>query len=95
MAQIKECEPVPKSDKLLRLMLDDGSGELRQVVSGIAKWYAPADLIGKKVIIVGNLKPVKLRGVLSNGMILAADCTADDVKVLFVDDAIPCGAKIH
>ena len=95
VAQIKECEPVPKSDKLLRLMLDDGSGELRQVVSGIAKWYAPADLIGKKVIIVGNLKPVKLRGVLSNGMILAADCAADDVKVLFVDDAIPCGAKIH
>ena len=95
VAQITECEPVPKSDKLLRLMLDDGSGELRQVVSGIAKWYAPADLIGKKVIIVGNLKPVKLRGVLSNGMILAADCTADDVKVLFVDDAIPCGAKIH
>ena len=95
VAQITECEPVPKSDKLLRLMLDDGSGELRQVVSGIAKWYAPADLVGKKVIIVGNLKPVKLRGVLSNGMILAADCTADDVKVLFVDDAIPCGAKIH
>lgn len=95
VAQVKECEPVPKSDKLLRLMLDDGGSELRQVVSGIAKWYAPADLLGKKVIIVGNLKPVKLRGVLSNGMILAADCSDKDVKVLFVDDAIPCGAKIH
>lgn len=94
VAKILECEPVKKSDKLLCLQLDDGLGG-RQVVSGIAPWYAPADLIGKKVIIVANLKPVKLRGVLSNGMILAADCPNDDVKVLFVDDSIPAGASIH
>ncbi|WP_392391676.1 methionine--tRNA ligase [Zongyangia hominis] len=95
VAEIKSCEPVPKSDKLLKLSLDDGSAAPRQVVSGIAPWYAPADLVGKKVIIVANLKPVKLRGVLSNGMILAADCHDNDVKVLFVDASIPNGAKIH
>lgn len=94
VAKILECEPVKKSDKLLCLQLDDGMGG-RQVVSGIAPWYAPADLIGKKVIIVANLKPVKLRGVISNGMILAADCPDDDVKVLFVDDSVPAGASIH
>lgn len=93
-AKIIECEPVKKSDKLLCLQLDDGSGTPRQVVSGIAAWYQPADLIGKKVIIVANLKPVKLRGVMSNGMILAADCD-DAARVLFVDDHIPAGAKIR
>ena len=95
VAEIKSCEKVEKSDKLYKLMLDDGGEELRQVVSGIAKWYAPEELVGKKVVIVANLKPVKLRGVLSNGMILAADCTKDDVKVLFLDPSIPNGANIH
>ena len=70
VAQIKACEPVPKADKLLRLTLDDGTAEGRQVVSGIAPWYKPEDLIGKKIVIVANLKPAKLRGVLSQGMIL-------------------------
>ena len=94
VALIKDCEKVEKSDKLLKLQLDNGQGG-RQVVSGIAKWYQPADLIGKKVIVVANLKPVKLRGVESNGMILAADCPNDDVKVIFVDDSIPQGSKIR
>ncbi len=92
IAKILECEKVPKSDKLYKLLLDDGDGK-RQVVSGIAKWYGESDLINKKVIIVANLKPVKLRGVDSNGMILAADCEKDDV--IFVDDSIPSGAKIR
>ena len=94
-AKIMECTPVEKSDKLLRLLVDDGSGNIRQIVSGIAKWYSPADLIGKTVPIVANLKPVKLRGVESNGMILAADCAEDDVKVLFLDNSIPAGSKIR
>lgn len=94
VALVKDCEKVEKSDKLLKLQLDDGQGG-RQVVSGIAKWYQPADLISKKVIVVANLKPVKLRGVESNGMILAADCPNDDVKVIFVDDSIPQGSKIR
>ena len=63
----------------------------RQVVSGIAAWYTPDDLIGKKVVVVANLKPAKLRGVESNGMILAADCPNGEVKVIFVDEAIPQG----
>ena len=92
VALIKDCEKVEKSDKLLKLQLDDGQGG-RQVVSGIAKWYQPTDLVGKKVIIVSNLKPVKLRGVESNGMILAADCPNDDVKVIFVDDSYPAGKQ--
>ncbi len=94
VAKILECEPVKKSDKLLCLQLDDGEGT-RQVVSGIATWYKPEDLIGKNVIIVSNLKPVKLRGVMSNGMVLAADCPNGDVKVIMVDESIPAGAKIR
>lgn len=94
IAQIKTCEKVEKSDKLLKLMLNDGEG-LRQVVSGIAKWYTPEDLIGKKIILVANLKPAKLRGVESNGMILAADVEDGAAKVLFVDDSIPTGSKIR
>lgn len=94
VAEILECEKVPKSDKLYRLVLNDGNSK-RQVVSGIAKWYTEVDLIGKKVIIVANLKPVKLRGVESNGMILAADCSEEDVKVIFVDNSIPAGSRIR
>lgn len=93
VAQVTACEPVPKSDKLLCLQLDDGMGG-RQVVSGIHAWYEPADLIGKKIVLVANLQPVKLRGVQSNGMILAAD-VGEDAKVLFVDDSIPNGSKIR
>jgi methionyl-tRNA synthetase len=71
VAKVLECERVEKSDKLLKLQLEVGE-EKRQVVSGIAKNYSPEELIGKYVILVANLKPVKLRGIESNGMILAA-----------------------
>ncbi|MBP8593816.1 MAG: methionine--tRNA ligase [Ruminococcus sp.] len=93
VAKVVACEKVKKSDKLLCLQLDDGMGG-RQVVSGIAQYYAPEDLIGKKLQLIANLKPVKLRGVDSNGMICAAD-TPDGVKVIFVDDSIPVGSKIR
>lgn len=89
VAKIVECEPIKKAKKLLKLQVNDGTGELRQVVSGIAPWYAPADLIGKSVIIVANLKPAKLCGEMSNGMILAGDTENGDVKVLFVDGLEP------
>ena len=95
VAEIKACEPVPKAKKLLKLTLDDGTGTDRTVASGIAQWYAPDDLVGKKVVVVANLKPATLCGVESNGMILAADCSENDVKVLFVDENIPNGAKIR
>ncbi len=93
VAEIKACEPIKRAKKLLKLTLDDGEGE-RTVASGIAPWYSPEDLTGHKVIIVANLKPAKLCGVESQGMILAADNTEDDVKVLFVDD-LNTGAKIR
>lgn len=94
VAKIIECEAVKKSKKLLRIILDDGTGTPRQVVSGISQWYKPEDLIGKSVIIVANLKPAKLCGVESNGMILAADCSETEVKVIFVD-GMPAGARIR
>ncbi len=94
VAKITGCVPVPKSDKLLQLTLDDGSGKPRQVVSGIHAWYEPEALIGKKVAVVANLKPAKLRGVVSEGMILAADI-GDAARVLFIDNAVPCGARIR
>ena len=95
VAEVKSCEKVPKAKKLLKLTLDDGTGKDRTVASGIAKWYALEDLVGKKVVVVANLKPAVLCGVESNGMILAADCSEDDVKVVFVDKSMPNGSKIR
>ena len=94
VALVKDCEKVKKSKKLLCLQLDDGFGG-RQVVSGIAAWYKPEDLIGKKVVIVANLKPVKLCGVGSNGMICAADTPDGAASVIFPDQDLPCGAKLR
>ncbi len=93
-AKILSCEKVKRSKKLLKLTVNDGKRE-RQVLSGISQWYAPEDLVGKTIVLVSNLKPAKLCGEESNGMILAADCPNDDVKVLFLDDSIPAGAKIR
>lgn len=93
-ALIKDCEPVKKAKKLLKLTLDDGSGKNRTVASGIAKWYKPEELIGKTVILVSNLKPATLCGVESAGMILAADAGEDDVKVIFLD-GVPAGSKVR
>ncbi len=98
-AKVCECVPVEGSDKLLKLTLADGTDTPRQVVSGIAKAYAPADLIGRKVIVVANLKPAKLRGVDSNGMILAAGEEQSDgsekITVAFLDDSIKEGTVIR
>ena len=93
-ATVKDCEPVKRAKKLLKLTLDDSSGKDRIVASGIAKWYKPEDLIGKTVIVVSNLKPAVLCGVESNGMILAADVGPDDVRVVFLDN-IPAGCKVR
>ncbi len=93
VAEVVACEPIKKAKKLLKLTLNDGVGE-RTVASGIAKWYSPDDLVGRKVILVANLKPATLCGVESQGMVLAADCAEDDVRVIFVDD-METGAKIR
>ncbi len=92
VAQILACEPVPKAKKLLKLQVDLGY-EQRQVVSGIAKWYKPEDLIGKKIILVSNLAPATLCGVESCGMILASG--EEDVRVVFLDPATKVGEKIR
>jgi len=94
VASIKACEPIKKAKKLLKLTLNDGEGE-RQVCSGIAPWYSPEDLIGKKIVLVANLKPAKLCDEESCGMILAADVSENDVKVLFIDPSIPDGSRIR
>lgn len=91
VAEIKACEPIKKAKKLLKLTVFDGVKD-RTVASGIAKYYKPEELVGKKIILVSNLAPAKLCGVESCGMILAATC-GEDVKVIFVDD-MPAGAKI-
>jgi len=93
VAQIKVAERVPKADKLLRLEVDLGT-ETRQILAGIAESYAPESLIGRKVVIVANLAPRKLRGLESNGMIVAAS-TADGKAILagFLED-VEIGAKL-
>ncbi len=94
VAEVTDCVPVKRAKKLLKLTLNDGTETPRTVASGIAKWYKPEDLIGKKVVVVSNLKSAVLCGVESCGMILAADCGEDDVRVVFVD-GMPNGAKIR
>ena len=91
-AQIIACEPVPKAKKLLKLQIDLGY-EQRQVVSGIAKWYKPEDLVGKKIIVVANLKPAKLCGVESQGMILASG--EETVRVVFLAEDTPLGERVR
>lgn len=95
VAEVTACEPVKRAKKLLKLTLNDGTDTPRTVASGIAKWYSPDDLVGKKIVLVANLKPAVLCGVESQGMILAADCSEDDVKVVFVDPSMPNGARIR
>lgn len=91
-AEIKTCEPVPKAKKLLKLTVDLGY-ETRQIVSGIAKFYKPEQLIGKKVIVVANLAPATLCGVQSDGMLLASG--EEEVRVVFLDPATPLGERVR
>ena len=70
---VRKCRRVEKSDKLLVSQIDLGEGRLRSIVSGVAEFYTPEQMVGKRVVVVANLKPVKLRGELSEGMVLASD----------------------
>lgn len=93
ICKVLECENVKKSDKLLKFKLDDGSGTPRQILSGIAKYYKPEDLIGKTVVACTNLPPRKMMGEESNGMLLSAE-KDDRLNLLILDDAIPAGASL-
>jgi methionyl-tRNA synthetase len=110
VATVLSAEPHPNADKLLKLKLDDGTPEGRQVCAGIKAWYDPASLIGKQVVIVANLEPRMLRGEVSHGMILAAsDLKAEaapaadgakpgpeerDVVVLSVGKSVKPGSRV-
>lgn len=95
VVKVVECEKIKGSNKLLKLKVDL-DGEIRQVVSGIAKWYEPEKLVGKKVILVANLKPVKLRGEDSNGMILAAsDIDDENLFVATIDGDLDTGCVVR
>lgn len=93
VAEILEAGPVKGADRLLKLQVDIGS-EKRQIVAGIAKHYAPADLIGKRIVVVQNLKPAKLRGELSEGMLLAATSPDGTLELVSVSEAIPAGSRV-
>ncbi|MBQ9855697.1 MAG: methionine--tRNA ligase subunit beta, partial [Clostridia bacterium] len=84
-ARVIACEKVEKSDKLLKSTLDIGNGETRTVLSGIAQWYAPEDMPGKTVVLVKNLPPRKMRGIMSEGMLLCASDNEGNLKLLTVD----------
>lgn len=93
VAEVKQVEKVEKADKLLCFQLDLGEEKLRQVLSGIAEFYKPEELLGKKVIVVANLKPVKLRGLLSEGMILSGESDGT-LRVIEANPALPNGSKV-
>lgn len=95
VALVLEAERVPKADKLLRLIVDLGEDKPRQIVAGIAQYYAPEQLIGRKIIVVANLEPRKLRGLESQGMLLAAQHSKEGRPILagFLED-VPVGAKL-
>ena len=95
--KVKDCQNVKKSDKLLQFTLDDGTGTDRQILSGIAKWYKPEDLIGKTLVAITNLPPRKMMGRESCGMLLSAVHTEkgeEKLNLIMIDDAIPAGAKL-
>ena len=95
-AKVLACEKIPKAKKLLKLQIDLGY-EQRQIVSGIANFYEPEDLIGKTAIAILNLPPRKMMGVMSNGMLISAihkEKGEEKVNLLLVDDKIPAGAKL-
>lgn len=96
--KVKECEAVPKSKKLLKFVLDDGTGKDRVILSGIHDYYEPKELVGKTCIAITNLPPRPMMGIDSCGMLISAVHTEEDeerLHLLMVDDHIPAGAKLY
>jgi len=94
VGKVIRAEPVPNSRKLVKLIVDVG-GEERQVLAGLAKWYKPEDFIGKMVIVVTNLKPKRMAGLVSQGMVLAAPCNGDGKPVLLtVEEPVEPGSRV-
>lgn len=96
--KVKACEAVPKSKKLLKFVLDDGTGAERVILSGIHEYYEPEELVGKTCIAITNLPPRPMMGIDSCGMLISAVHEADGregLNLLMVDDRIPAGAKLY
>jgi methionyl-tRNA synthetase len=93
VCKVLACENVPKSEKLLKFQLDDGTGKTRQILSGIAKFYKAEELVGKTIVAITNLPPRKMMGQESNGMIISAE-KDEKLNLLMLDDGIPAGAKL-
>ena len=97
VCKVLACENVPKSEKLLKFQLDDGSGTTRQILSGIAKFYKAEDLVGKTLVACTNLPPRKMMGLESNGMILSAvrqTESGEELHLVMLDDSVPAGCKL-
>ena len=97
VVKVIDCEKVEKADKLLKFKVFDGERE-RTIISGIAKWYTPEELKGKKIAAVLNLEPAKIRGITSEGMLLSSDVQLEDsdyASLLFIDDSVPVGSRIR
>ena len=96
--KVLECEAVPKSKKLLKFVLDDGSGENRVILSGIHEFYEPEQLVGKTCVAITNLPPRKMMGIDSNGMLISAihrENGEEKLHLLMLDPHIPAGAKMY
>ncbi len=98
VVKVKACEAVPKSKKLLKFLLDDGSGTDRVILSGIHNYYEPEALVGKTCVAITNLPPRKMMGIDSCGMLISAVYEVDGAEglnLLMLDDGIPAGAKLY
>ena len=98
--KVKECSAVPKSKKLLKFVLDDGTGTDRIILSGIHAYYEPEELVGKTLIAITNLPPRKMMGIDSCGMLLSAvnskkDSEEEELHLIMLDNHIPAGAKLY
>ena len=95
VAKVLEAEAVPKSKKLIKLKVDAGEPEPRTIVAGIAEAYQPDQLVGRTIAIVANLKPAKLMGIESNGMVLAASPEGGLPNLVAVDPSLPAGSRVR
>lgn len=98
VVKVKECEAVPKSKKLLKFVLDDGTGTDRVILSGIHEYYEPEELIGKTCVAITNLPPRKMMGIDSCGMLISAvheENGREGLNLLMLDNRIPAGAKLY
>lgn len=95
IAEIKIAEKIENSNKLLKIIVDIGDGKQRQIISGIAKYFSPAELIGKKIVILNNLEAKIINGLESQGMLLAASDKDNGLSLLIPEKSIPSGTKVY